>query len=244
MTHHYGIDTDVVIVDICGYEIKKNVFLTRSPSSSSSSLASFGSSSGLKSSISTWQNTHTDAHAHIHAHTSWFRSHDSDTVWAAVCRTPDLLYSSVLEQGPDIQAHHVTRRRLPVAGHLWMEKVPFMKIINNYWTTADTNTHENLKHSTCGDNTEKANNPAFDHFAYYVTELLWIQCTCFDLPQEGPTRILLFVISHSLNSRFNEMIWKKRKEGKSSQTFMMSFSLRLWTFLFAHVWVSAVISAT
>lgn len=53
--------------------------------------------------------------------------------------------------------------------------------------------------------------PAFEHFAYYVTELLWIQCTCFDLPQEGTTCILLFVISHSLNSRFSEIIWEKKK---------------------------------
>lgn len=34
------------------------------------------------------------------------------------CWRPHLLYSSILKQGPDIQAHHMTRWRLPIVGHL------------------------------------------------------------------------------------------------------------------------------
>lgn len=159
-THHYGIHTDVVTVDICGHGIKMFLLPDR-PLPPPLLWPPLAPRQGW-SLPSPPDKAHKDTRKH--AHKRWFRSHDSDTVWAAVCRTPDLLYSSVLEQGPDIQAHHVTRRRLPVAGHLWITKGPLIKKL----TTADTNTHWNLKHSSCGDDTGEAS----DHSAYYITELL------------------------------------------------------------------------
>lgn len=86
-----------------------------------------------------------------------------------------LLYSSILKQGSDIQAHHMAWWRLPVVRHLCTER-PIKKLTLYVWALVNIS-----------------------------------KCIC--------SSVLIL------------------------QTFIISFSVRPWTFLFAEVWVSAVMSA-